>query len=272
MLKRIRRQLSRDDGFTLLELIVVMVIIGILAAISIPALSKMQEKKRLAEGGTPKPTPEPSAPPGDPFTVNWSVIGLVAMVIVFLVFLAIVGVAMFQISANKRNAASQLSDRWKHALDKHNVIRDEYAELTLDPVKSLQHSALWDVGNDRTRKFHEAYAEAQDIASLWGTKQPTDEATIAKYEKALRSSVQAWEDAVKHAARLGYQWMPKEDADSARKAVGLIKKSRDTAATESERALSAQKAKELIDGIGVVFFPKETTAAVEALVRVAIAA
>jgi type IV pilus assembly protein PilA len=48
MCKHIRSELQRHDGFSLLELIIVMAIIGILAVVAVPAFSSYRDRARFA--------------------------------------------------------------------------------------------------------------------------------------------------------------------------------------------------------------------------------
>ena len=50
MLTRINKRLRQQEGFTLMELMIVVVILGILVAIAIPVYNGVQERARKAVG------------------------------------------------------------------------------------------------------------------------------------------------------------------------------------------------------------------------------
>lgn len=280
MIRRLKSQWSRarrdQSGFTLLELIVVIAIMGIFVAIGTTTLSAMRQNALVKKGGSPTPKPKvthvaSTAPAPDlHLGTIFGVLGIIAgSVVVF----TIVGLSIAKMRRNVRAVRAErvtLTKKWDQSVARHMGIKDAYGTLLLDPVAALSYSALWDVTNKRTQAFHEVYARVQDIYNLHTDRCPADPALVEEYASVTRRAETLWADAYRYAKRLGFDWMPPTDKTAARRAAAMLKTAANPAATEAERGAAAIKAKELMDSIGSVTFKTDTLAAVESAARLAL--
>jgi hypothetical protein len=155
---------------------------------------------------------------------------------------------------------------WEQALQRHNALKDAYAELVCDPLAALEHSALLDVHNERTAAFIDVFGRCQDLRSIYAPddQQPA-EAVVEDYAAAVRKAWRLWDDAVRYAQRVGNDWLPPREQDAARKAAALLRMANEDSATEAERALAARRAHEQLAEITSFVL---TDQAVEAITRI----
>lgn len=167
--------------------------------------------------------------------------------------------------------AETIAATWNHAFERHMEVRDAYSEIITDPLNALDHTALFDMTQTRTAAFIEAYAHCQDIVSIHSShdpgpeygRRPKDSSVIEEYATAVRKMKPLWDAALSYSRKAGPDWMPEGDQRAARKAASLLRTSRDEAATDAERALAAEKAKETLNTIASFDLPAEAMRAIE---------
>lgn len=159
---------------------------------------------------------------------------------------------------------------WELAVHRHDQIAETYGALSVDPVETILHSALWDMANERSKEFILAFGKAQDMRAAMGVQVPESPLDIDDYVEAVREVQIAWDDALGFAKKVGASWFPADDRDKSEKAVGLLRKSKDTGVTDAERALYASKAYELLRTVMAVNWPQRTIQAIEEGAKLAI--
>lgn len=169
----------------------------------------------------------------------------------------------------RRTAATQLADltaRLDQARTAHLAITDSYADMRFDPIAAIDHLALWDVRDPLTATFTHAYVKAGDLAELLKTTTVTD-ASVGEYFDAVVAARVAWDRAVSHARRLGDTALPTGDRNDLARARKLLTTAANSSATESERALAASRASDILTGLRSIVWPSETMTSIETISR-----
>ena len=156
-------------------------------------------------------------------------------------------------AASRRTGS--LAARWTAALARYDVVISEWGAIASDPLSALEHSALLDVTQPRTAAFVEALGRAQDRRSVLGSDLPTDRADVVEFEDLARRVADAWSDARRHAAHLGYGWMPDKDRALAERADTLLRLAADTSASLQERVAAADQATKVLRSIYAIVLP-----------------
>lgn len=149
-----------------------------------------------------------------------------------------------------------LAARWTAALDRYETVITEWGAIAGDPLSALEHSALLDVSQPRTAAFVEALGRAQDRHAVLGSDVPRDRADVAEFEDLARRAADAWAHARRHAAHVGYGWMPDEDRALAERADTLLRLAADTSASPHERVAAAEQATKVLRSLYAVVLPE----------------
>jgi hypothetical protein len=158
------------------------------------------------------------------------------------------------------------------ATERHDRVREAYIEIITDPLNALEHASLFDVGDERTSKFTEAYIEIEDFTTIHRRGIPTRLA--GEYAKMAREVERLWDDAYDYSTKRSYTWLPDGQADIARKAAAALARSvpADGEEITPEQIISARKALDLLDKITAISLPRVTRGAVADTARLAIEA
>ncbi len=149
-----------------------------------------------------------------------------------------------------------LSARWSAALAHYDTVMTEWGAIASDPLSALEHSALLDVTQPRTAAFVEALGRAQDRRAVLGSDMPGDRTDVVEFEDLARRVADAWADARRHAAHVGYGWMPDKDRALAERADTLLRLAADTSASLQERVAAAEQATKVLRSVYAIVLPE----------------
>jgi hypothetical protein len=85
---------------------------------------------------------------------------------------------------------------------------------------------------------------------------PRDRADVVEFEDLARRVADAWADARRHAAHVGYGWMPDKDRALAERADTLLRLAADTSASLHERVAAAEQATKVLRSIHSIVLPE----------------
>ena len=165
-----------------------------------------------------------------------------------------------------------LAARWTAALARYDTVMTEWGAIASDPLSALEHSALLDVTQPRTAAFVEALGRAQDRRAVLGSDMPRDRADVVEFEDLARRVADAWADARRHAAHVGYGWMPDKDRALAERADTLLRLAADTSASLHERVAAAEQATKVLRSIHAIVLPEPALEVIASQRRLALGA
>jgi hypothetical protein len=165
-----------------------------------------------------------------------------------------------------------LAARWTAALARYDTVMTEWGAIASDPLSALEHSALLDVTQPRTAAFVEALGRAQDRRAVLGSDMPRDRADVVEFEDLARRVAVAWADARRHAAHVGYGWMPDNDRALAERADTLLRLAADTSASLHERVAAAEQATKVLRSIHAIVLPEPALEVIASQRRLALEA
>ena len=228
-------------------------------------------------GAAPKtqdaPSPAPDvAEPREPIQMPWEMLGFGAVTLLVAGGAVGGGTVMNRRRREYGAVRAARTAKWEQAQGTHAEIANAYADLRLDPVAAIDHMALWDVTDPITAKFTETYGKASDLGGLGAATVPAADSVVSEYAEAVAAAKIAWDAAVAHAQRRGTECLPAPERANADRARKLLLRSRNAAASEAERALAADRAADLLEGLRKVIMPDEMRFELEATKRLALTA
>lgn len=264
-----------SSGFTLLDIMVAIIIIGLLMAAAMAAFIPMAKKAQDAKKGMPAPeaTPVQVAPPAAPqphVSFPWEMVFGIGLV------LALAAGAFWGavIVTNKVKAANAAIKKnllgWKTIMDNHNRIRAEWMSYETDLLKIIDYPMLTDMSEPVTVELHKALKNA-NMHSPKGMK-GLDRIPFAnsEYAVAVAELDTAWQVAESKAKLANWNSFTQDEQKRLQRAKDLLNLAMNSGATSSERQVSYKAAMKTLKGL--INAPAKTILAIEENIRLAVAA
>lgn len=147
-----------------------------------------------------------------------------------------------------------LQSMWTQAIERYERVANAWTEVITDPLNALTHAALFDVREDRTADFIEAYDEAREQVRAFGSTMPA-EARVEKFGSLMRRVERLWDVAYDYADRKSYSWLPAEERRQAELADKFLRMASNANDSVAQRALAAEKAAKALRAIYSIRLP-----------------
>lgn len=232
---------------------------------------------------TPSPTGSPTptvAPPDIALNINWEasalkVAGFVIAAVIGFLIVRSVARKIIDNAANRTALHQVTRSRLTSGLSRWEAIRDEYGAILIDPVRSLELQALFDLEVDQSRSFHRAWCALDDMARLLverpeGATIP--EETLASLELQAGDAEGLWRSALRNAERIGWTNLAVSDRPRAGKALSLLRTATDPSAGAGERDNAWALAAKILAELNLAHLPTAALSAIEFHARPALAA
>lgn len=174
--------------------------------------------------------------------------------------------------AERAVQAAAVHHRLEACLRRWTKLRDAYGALLLDPVRSLELQALFDLQVDSSREFHRAWTAFDDLARQVENADvaTVPEEAIDRLETRAGDTENLWVAAQRHAERIGWTNLTHVDQPKAARALGLLKTATSGSATTGERDNAWALAARILAGLNLAHLPETALAEVEAQTRPAL--
>lgn len=174
--------------------------------------------------------------------------------------------------AERRVRTITASRRLESSLSRWESLRDSYGTLLMDPVRSLELQALFDLQVDQSRAFHLAWVAFDDLARQMRNDDASSvsEDSMDRLESRAADAENLWTAALRHAERIGWTNLASADQPRAARVLGLLTTANDPAATAGERDNAWTLADRILAELNLAHLPEQAVASINARTRQAI--
>lgn len=262
-------------------------LVGTVISVSIAAAAHLTSTRwlpTLADAAPPASDDGPGVPTFlDPWRTFWQMAGEWWLAVwPWLILAILLGAVVFAawkllrpwVAGSVRARAARRSERTAHAaasiqrlrasLARWETLRDAYGALLMDPVRSLELQALFDLQVAQSREFHSAWTAFDDLARQFQHQDPTTvpEHTLDRLERRAGESEIFWNAAQRNAERIGWTNLAAADQPRAARALSLLTTAHDTTATAGERDNAWALAAKILAHLNLAHLPDQAVAAV----------
>lgn len=276
---RFRDIRSIQEGFSLIEILVAMSIIGILALVAVPVFTAQMKAAKAKQAGQTGATPAPSAPPVvDPTPVTrsapvefpWAIvlgIGVSAILVV-----ALVALIVWFVRNNKASVAKSKSNiaGWEKLITRHRELRMQWASYELDMAKLIDFPIMTDMREPVTVALHKALKKAADLEPANAKSMSTHAVTNSEFWHAVNDLDAAFHAAEQTAKKVAWSKFTVEERKSLATAKQLLSLAMDSGASPAERQAAYKRVFKELQGL--IEFPEKARLEIEARHQLALAA